>query len=77
MKRLAFAACLMAASLTMSSLARADYAIVQFSDGFCQVWWDSAGNPWGAGWAKLSIGIPDYDVARATLEGAIMQGTCR
>lgn len=77
MKRLAFAVGLMAAGLAVSSPARTDYAVVQFGDGFCQVWWDSAGNPWGTGWTKLSIGLPNYDVARAALDTAIMQGTCR
>ena len=38
---------------------------------------DSAGVPWGTGWTKLSIGLPDYVAAQAVLDNAIVQGTCR
>jgi len=77
MKRLAFAAGLLAIAITAASPARADYAVVQFGDGFCRIWWDSAVTPWGIGWTKLAIGLPDREVARAMLDNAIIQGACR
>lgn len=77
MKQLALAAGFLALSFTASSPARADFAVVQFGDGFCQIWWGSAGTPWGVGWSKVAIGMPDYAVAQATLDTAIVQGVCR
>jgi hypothetical protein len=75
MKHLAFALGLLA--LTAATPARADFAIVEFGDGFCQIWWDSAGIPWGVGWTKITIGLPDYAVAQATLDSAIGRRVCR
>jgi len=77
MKRLAFAAGLLAIAITAASPARADYAVVQFDDGSCRIWWDSAATPWGIGWTKLAIGLPDREIARAMLDNAIIQGACR
>ena len=57
--------------------ARADFAVVKFDSGYCQVWWDSAATPWGAGWSKIALGLPDADVARAVLYNAIAQNICR
>ncbi len=77
MKQLALAVGLLVAALTGASPARADYAVVQFGDGFCRIWWDSAATPWGIGWTKLAIGLPDHAAARAMLDAAIIQGACR
>ncbi len=43
MKPLAFGLGLLVAGFVALTPAYADYAVVQFGDGFCQVWWDSAG----------------------------------
>ena len=75
MKRLACAIGLLALALTATSPARADYAVVQFSDGYCDLW-DSADTPWGVGWTKLVIGLPDDFAARAALDSEIAQGAC-
>jgi hypothetical protein len=77
MKQVAFAVGLLAVAFAASTPARADFAVVQFGDGFCRIWWDSAGVPWGAAWTKIAIGLPNYDVAHAALDSAIMQGACR
>jgi len=77
MKRLALVIGLSAAGIAAATPAHADYALVQFGDGFCRVWWDSAGVPWGVGWTKLSIGFPDYAVALDALDSAIVYGACR
>jgi hypothetical protein len=77
MKELAFALGLLAAGFAASTPARADFTVIQFGNGYCQIWWDSAATPWGAGWTKLSIGLPDYAAARANLDSAIVQRICR
>ena len=55
MKRLACALVVLAIGFAVSP-ARADYALVRFEDGWCRIWWDSAGTPWGVGWTKIAIG---------------------
>lgn len=77
MKRLAFATGLCALTLTMAVPARADYAVVQFEEGWCQVWWDSAATPWGTGWRKLVIGLPSWSAASAALDNARAESVCR
>ena len=51
--------------------------MVQFGDGFCQIWWDSAGNPWGAGWTKIAVALPDHAAAQIALDNAVTQCACR
>jgi hypothetical protein len=78
MKRFAFLfSFLVAGTIAAVAPARADFAVVQFRSGFCRVWWDSAGVPWGTGWTKLSIGLPDFVAAQAVLDNAVVHGTCR
>ena len=77
MNRLAFAVCLLIAGLAASKPARADFAVVRFAEGFCKIWWDSADNPWGSGWTKIALGLPDYLTAQVALANARAQGTCR
>lgn len=76
MKRFAFAAGVLALGLVAAAPARADFAVVRFETGYCQIWWDSTDIPWGAGWAKIAFGLPDYWVARTVLDNAIAQRAC-
>jgi len=76
MKRSAFALAVLAIGFAVSP-ARADYALVRFEDGWRRIWWDSAGTPWGAGWTKIAIGMPDWLIASAALSTARSQGVCR
>jgi hypothetical protein len=76
MKHLAYTIGLLAVAVTASSSARADYALVQFGDGYCRIWSDSADTPWGVGWTKIAIGLPDHFAARAALDSALAQGLC-
>lgn len=69
MKRLAFAVAVLTIVFAVSP-ARADYALVRFEDGWCRIWWDSAGTPWGVGWTKIAIGMPDWLIASAALSNA-------
>jgi hypothetical protein len=76
MKRLAVALGLLAFGLSAAGPARADFAVVRSETGYCQIWWDSAPNPWGAGWTKIAAGLPDYAAARAVLANAMAQRVC-
>ena len=77
MKQLAFAVGLLALGLTAATPARADFAVVKFETGYCQIWWDSADTPWGVGWVKIAVGLPDYNTAWAALASAVAQRICR
>jgi hypothetical protein len=77
MKQLAFAVGLLAVAFTASTPARADYALVQFGDGYWRIWWDSTGTPWGTGWTKIAVGLPDHMAAEAALDAAIAQQVCQ
>lgn len=76
MKRLAFATGLCALVMAMSAPARADYTVIQFENSWCEVWSDSTATPWGANWRKLTIGLPTWEAASATLADARAQGVC-
>lgn len=76
MKQLAFAISLLALGFAASSPARADYAVVQFEGGHCQIWWDSGANPWGAGWRKIVVGLPTWSAASAALDAERDQAGC-
>jgi hypothetical protein len=78
MNRSAFASGLLALVLGFAAWtpARADYAVVQFDDGHCQIWSDSASNPWGAGWKKIAVALPTWSAAEAALDAAHAQNIC-
>ena len=73
MKRLAFAFGVLAPGFTASAPARADYSVVKFESGYCQIWWDSGVTPWGVGWTKIVVGLPDFPAAWAALNAALTQ----
>jgi hypothetical protein len=75
MKRLAFGIGILTLGLAATTPARADYTVVKFADGYCQIWWDSAATPWGVNWAKIAI-APDWWGARTALDAAIANRTC-
>jgi hypothetical protein len=77
MKRFAFAIAALAMGIVGSTSGHADFTIVQFQDGWCKIWWDSASTPWGVGWTKIVLGLPDWQVASAALYSARLQGVCR
>ncbi len=77
MKQLALTIGVLSLALAAASSARADdYAVVQFNDGYCRIWWDSAGTPWGVGWTKIAVGLPDHFSARVALDNAIAERIC-
>ena len=67
----------LALGVAASTPARADFAIVQFQDGWCKIWWDSFSTPWGVGWTKVVFGLPDWLAASAALDSARSEGICR
>lgn len=76
MKHLAFAVSVLALGFAAATPARADYAVVQFKDGHCRIWWDSSSNPWGSGWRKIAM-APDWSGADAALHDALNSNVCR
>jgi hypothetical protein len=77
MKRLTLVIGILAIGLAALTPARADYGVVQFSDGWCKIWWDSGDAPWGDDWVMLTYGLPDWLSASAVLASARSQGICR
>ena len=76
MKQIAFAIAMSAFGIAASNPARADYTVIQFSAGHCEVWHDSSTDPWGAGWRKIAIGLPSWSAAMAALDAARAQDVC-
>jgi hypothetical protein len=61
--------------LTAHAPARADYAVVRFADGNCQIWSNAGDTPWGTNWSKIAI-TPDWSLAQAALDDAVRGGAC-
>jgi len=76
MKHFAFVIGALALGLAAAAPARADYAVVRWTDGYCRIWWDAGATPWGAGWAKIAT-APDWSTAAAALDAAFKSNTCR
>ena len=63
MKRFAFAVGLLALGSAAATPARADYAVVRFETGYCQIWWDAGDVPVGSQLdqgrhhARLGVGL--------------------
>jgi hypothetical protein len=76
MKRLVFLTGVLILGFAATTPARADYALLRWTDGTCQIWWQAAANPWGAGWAKVAV-APDFAAASAAFDAAVRAGTCR
>jgi hypothetical protein len=77
MKCFAFAVAALALGFAASTPARADYTVIQFDSGYCEVWSNSNSTPWGYGWRKLAIELPDWDTAQSALYAARANGECR
>ncbi|HZR63415.1 MAG TPA: hypothetical protein VFA80_20905 [Xanthobacteraceae bacterium] len=73
---LALAVPMLALAFAASTPARADYAVIQFANGDCEVWSNSTDNPWGSGWRKLAFGLPNWDAGEAAYHAAKAEGVC-
>ena len=76
MQRFVFLTGVLALAFAAATPARADYALVRWTDGTCRIWWEAATNPSGAGWAKIAV-APDFATASAAFDAAVRAGTCR
>ena len=76
MKGFVFLTGVLTLSLATIVPARADYALVRWTDGTCRIWWEAAATPWGAGWAKVAV-APDFAAASAAFDAAVRAGTCK
>ncbi len=76
MKRFAFAVGLLALGCATATPARADFAVIRLDNGWCRIWWDSGATPWGTGWTKIAVNLPDWFSASAALDTARSQGVC-
>jgi hypothetical protein len=76
MKRLVLLTGVLILGFAATTPARADYALVRWTDGTCRIWWQAAATPWGAGWAKVAV-APDFAAASAAFDAAVRAGTCR
>jgi len=76
MKNLSLATGLLLLGFAVATPARADFAVVQFGGGRCQIWWDSGANPWGDTWKKIAVGLPDWSAASIALDSARAQNLC-
>ena len=78
MKRLVFAASVLALGLAASGAARADYAVVMFKkDGYCRVWKDSAAAPVQPGWKYHWVDLKSWEFAQSKKHYAMRRGWCR
>jgi hypothetical protein len=73
---LGFAIGLLTLGFAVATPARADFAVVQFGSGHCQIWWDSGGNPWGDTWRKIAVGLLDWSAASIALNSARAENLC-
>ncbi len=75
MKRLAFVIGVLTFGFVASTPARADFAVIKFESGYCQIWWDGGATPLGVGWKKIATAA-DITGAHAALDTAIAQRIC-
>ncbi len=75
MKRLAFGIGILALSFVATVPARANFSVIKFADGHCEVWWDQSFPPRGASWTKIAI-TPDWWSAQFALDWATTIGDC-
>jgi hypothetical protein len=76
MTRFVFLAGVLTLGIAAATPARADYALVRWTDGTCRIWWEAAATPWGTGWAKVAV-APDFAAASAAFDAAVRAGTCK
>jgi hypothetical protein len=77
MKCLAFAIGLFALGFAATTPARADFAVIQFGSGRCEIWWDSSDNPWGDTWKKIAIGPrPRWRSITPARKASVPNGSC-
>jgi hypothetical protein len=74
MKRLAFVLGVVALGFAAAGPARADFSVIKFENGYCQIWWAGA-TPFGTGWSKVAT-APDFMAGCKALDDAVAKKTC-
>lgn len=79
MSRWTYALCVAAiAFAAISPASAADYNVVRWRSGDCQIWNnDSNRMPWGDGWILVAWNMPNYDTALQALKVEVAKGNCR
>lgn len=73
MKRLAFIGFILL-GLAAATPARANFSLIRFADGRCEIWLDSFA-PRGTGWTIIAI-TPDWWSAQVARDFAIVNKVC-
>ncbi len=76
MKRLAFAVGVLALGFSVTTAARADYAVVMFKDGYCRVW-NTGGNPIQPGWKYHWVHLKSWELAASKKHYAEAHHWCK
>jgi hypothetical protein len=63
MTRLSIALCATVLGVAAATPALADYEIIGFEDGRCEIWQQGPSWPWGDSWVVLASDIPDHQAA--------------
>lgn len=77
MKRIAFAAGILALGFVSATPALADFAVVKFKDGSCRAWADHTAKPTEAGAKFLWVKLPSWDVAQKKGAYAMKHHWCK
>lgn len=79
MSRWTYALCVAAIAFAVTSPASAaDYNVVRWRSGDCQIWNNDTNRmPWGDGWILVAWNMPNYDTALQALKVEVAKGNCR
>jgi hypothetical protein len=75
MKFCALGIVILVSGLVAVTPARADFSLIRFADGHCEIWWGAYAAPLSAGWIKLGI-TPDWWSAQVLRDEALLHGAC-
>jgi hypothetical protein len=78
MKKLIITASLCAASMAASSQARADYSVIRWTSGFCQVWDNSTPwKPFPSDYKRGRVQFPTFNAAMMAKMQLVARRECR
>lgn len=76
MKKLAFAATVLALGFAAATPARADFGVIRFEGGVCTVWTESHVAPAGTGWRVLWYHQPTREAAEGRIKWGVAHHWC-
>jgi hypothetical protein len=77
MRKLTFALGVLAIGFAASTPARADFVVVRFDPGYCQVWTGSNTKPTGTGWHVVGKPYATWQAATSAVDSARAKKLCR